>query len=108
MSGDKTEAFVAYFRMLAKPNAPISRLSLKGLNPELDYMIETGAASDDGAADHSGAEASASAGTSGSAFQEGFGGTLHGGDRLMRIGLVVSDLHGDFASCTYRLRAARR
>ncbi|KWX80455.1 alpha-galactosidase [Paenibacillus riograndensis] len=108
VSEDKTEAFVAYFRVLAKPNAPISRLPLKGLDPELDYVIETGAASDDGAADHNGAEGSAPAGASGSAFQEGFGGTLHGGDRLMRIGLVVSDLHGDFASCTYRLRAARR
>lgn len=106
VSEDKTEAFVAYFRVLAMPNAPISRLTLKGLNPELDYVIETGAA--DSTNDH-GDEAPASEDVSGvSPFQTAFGGTPQGGDRLMRIGLVVSDLRGDYASCTYRLRAVKR
>ncbi|KAI7257409.1 hypothetical protein KC345_g10794, partial [Hortaea werneckii] len=108
VSEDKTEAFVAYFRVLAKPNAPISRLPLKGLNPELDYVIETGAA-DTAKNGHGGAEASAPAeGPSSGPFMEAFAGTPHGGDRLMRIGLVVSDLRGDYASCTYRLRAVQR
>lgn len=104
VSEDKTEAFVAYFRVLAKPNAPIARLVLKGLNPELDYVLETGAADSPdshGAADTAAADSTAP-------FQPAFGGTPYGGDRLMRIGLVVSDLRGDFASCTYRLRAVKR
>lgn len=108
VSEDKTEAFVAYFRVLAKPNAAISRLMLKGLNPELDYVIETGAA-EAGTHGHGDTEASASAeGESSAPFTAAFDGTPLGGDRLMRIGLVVSDLRGDFASITYRLRAAQR
>lgn len=108
VSDDKTEAFVAYFRVLAKPNAPISRLTLKGLDPELDYVIETGAA-DVTVKGHGGGEASVSAdGQSSAPFQTAFDGIPHGGDRLMRIGLVVSDLRGDYASCTYRLRAVQR
>jgi alpha-galactosidase len=39
VSEDKSEAFVAYFRVLAKPNAPLSRLLLKGLDTEKDYHI---------------------------------------------------------------------
>ncbi|WP_339310641.1 alpha-galactosidase [Paenibacillus sp. FSL M7-0896] len=108
VSEDKTEAFVAYFRVLAIPNPPISRLTLKGLNPELDYVIETGAKGSNGHV-HGGAEASAPAdGVSSAPFQPAFDGTPLGGDRLMRIGLVVSDLRGDYASCTYRLRAVQR
>ncbi|AIQ45866.1 alpha-galactosidase [Paenibacillus sp. FSL R7-0273] len=103
VSEDKTEAFVAYFRVLAKPNAPITRLTLKGLDPELDYVLETGAA---GSTDSHGAADAAADSTA--PFQPAFDGTPYGGDRLMRIGLVVSDLRGDFTSCTYRLRAVKR
>ncbi|UQZ35555.1 alpha-galactosidase [Paenibacillus sp. PK3_47] len=104
VSEDKTEAFVAYFRVLATPNAPISRLTLKGLNPELDYVIETGAA--DSTDSHGGTDTSSA--DSSAPFQTAFDGTPYGGDRLMRIGLVVSDLRGDFVSCTYRLKAVQR
>ncbi|AIQ51505.1 alpha-galactosidase [Paenibacillus sp. FSL R7-0331] len=103
VSEDKTEAFVAYFRVLAKPNAPITRLTLKGLDPELDYVLETGAA---GSSDSHGTADAAADSTA--PFQSAFGGAPYGGDRLMRIGLVVSDLRGDFTSCTYRLRAIKR
>ena len=34
VSEDKTEAFVAYFRVLAVPNEPLRRLPLRGLDPE--------------------------------------------------------------------------
>lgn len=37
VSGDKREAFVAYFRVLAEPNAPLKTFKLKGLDPELNY-----------------------------------------------------------------------
>jgi alpha-galactosidase len=36
---DKSEAFVAYFRVLAEANAPLSFLRLKGLDPNKDYEI---------------------------------------------------------------------
>lgn len=39
VSEDKKEALVFYFRVLGEPNAPLRRLVLKGLNPELDYQI---------------------------------------------------------------------
>ncbi|TXK81880.1 alpha-galactosidase [Paenibacillus sp. N3.4] len=39
VSEDKTEAMVAYFRVLAEPNAPLKWLRLKGLNPAYDYEI---------------------------------------------------------------------
>lgn len=39
VSEDKTEAFVAFFRVLAKPNEPISRFRLKGLDESKEYML---------------------------------------------------------------------
>jgi alpha-galactosidase len=39
VSEDKHEAFVAYFRVLAIPNAPRDILRLKGLDSEKDYKI---------------------------------------------------------------------
>jgi alpha-galactosidase len=36
---DKTEAVALYFRALAIPNAPLRRLSLRGLDPDRDYEI---------------------------------------------------------------------
>lgn len=94
VSADKSEAFVAYFRVLAEPNGAIRRLILRGLDPNRDYVIEAGAA--DGEA--LGREGTTATGES----------PAVGGDRLMQIGLVVSDLRGDYASCTYRLRAVTR
>lgn len=39
VSEDKSEAFVAYFRVLAVPNGPITRLNLKGLDQNRNYSI---------------------------------------------------------------------
>ncbi|MBU3215395.1 alpha-galactosidase [Clostridium estertheticum] len=36
---DKTQAVVAYFRVLALANAPIRRLKLKGLDPNKEYSV---------------------------------------------------------------------
>lgn len=40
VSEDKTEAFAAFFRVLAKPNGPVRRLTLKGLDPNKEYSID--------------------------------------------------------------------
>ncbi|MCX7709987.1 MAG: alpha-galactosidase [Clostridia bacterium] len=40
VSEDKTEAFAAYFSVLAIPNPPLKRLRLDGLDPEKDYRVE--------------------------------------------------------------------
>ncbi|MCK7606622.1 alpha-galactosidase [Geobacillus stearothermophilus] len=40
VSADRSEALVAYFRVLAEANAPLSHLRLKGLDPNQDYEIE--------------------------------------------------------------------
>ena len=37
---NRSEAMVAYFRVLAEANAPLSRLKLKGLDPDRDYMLQ--------------------------------------------------------------------
>ncbi|MBL4937115.1 alpha-galactosidase [Clostridium sp. YIM B02515] len=39
VSEDKTEAFAAYFRVLAAPNGPISRLKLRGLDTDKMYTV---------------------------------------------------------------------
>ncbi|MBD0381505.1 alpha-galactosidase [Paenibacillus sedimenti] len=39
VSEDKSEAMVAYFRVLADPNPPLKWLKLKGIDPNLDYEV---------------------------------------------------------------------
>lgn len=39
VSEDKTEAFISYFKVLAVPNGPIKKLTLRGLDPDLDYKV---------------------------------------------------------------------
>ncbi|WP_248927966.1 alpha-galactosidase [Paenibacillus hamazuiensis] len=39
VSGDKKQAVVFYFRVMAHPNAPLRRLQLRGLDTSLDYHI---------------------------------------------------------------------
>lgn len=41
VSEDQKEAIVMYSRTLIHPNSAVKRLKLKGLNPELEYSIET-------------------------------------------------------------------
>lgn len=95
---DQSEAFVAFFRVLAEANGPIRRLTLKGLDPHKKYRLESGVAQIP-------ADSATDAGSENTTFREAFGGQSFGGDQLMRIGLVTSDLQGDFASLTFRLRA---
>ncbi|MCS7460625.1 alpha-galactosidase [Paenibacillus doosanensis] len=80
VSEDRTEALVAFFQVLAKPNAPLSKLRLKGLDPDKDYRV----------LDVDGAAAEAS---------------VFGGDELMHIGLNLPQWKGDFRSRLYRLTA---
>lgn len=40
VSEDKENAFAAYFKILAEPNAPVRRLTLRGLDPNKNYVIE--------------------------------------------------------------------
>ncbi|OPJ57898.1 alpha-galactosidase [Clostridium oryzae] len=40
VSKDKTEAFAAYFSVLAVPNGPIKRIKFKGLDAKKNYTIE--------------------------------------------------------------------
>jgi alpha-galactosidase len=100
VSEDQSEAFVANFRVLAEPNGPIRRLTLKGLDPDKKYIIEHGATGS--TAVHTG---NTLVEDGGSPFRVAFDGEIFGGDRLMKIGLVVSDLSGDFTSSTFRLKA---
>lgn len=39
VSEDKSEAYVAYYKVLAEPNAGFYRLQLQGLDPEADYKL---------------------------------------------------------------------
>jgi alpha-galactosidase len=40
VAGDKREAMLAWFRVLAIAHQPLRRLRLKGLDPERDYVLE--------------------------------------------------------------------
>ena len=40
VSEDKSEAFAAYFQVLAEPNAPLYRFKLKGLDPYAAYRLQ--------------------------------------------------------------------
>ncbi|TLS51206.1 alpha-galactosidase [Paenibacillus antri] len=40
VSSDRNEAFAAFFRVLAAPNAPLRRLTLQGLDPRKAYRLE--------------------------------------------------------------------
>ncbi|MEK4508334.1 alpha-galactosidase [Paenibacillus anaericanus] len=40
VSEDRKEAFAAYFKVLAEPNAPLNRLRLKGLDPDKSYCLQ--------------------------------------------------------------------
>ena len=40
VSEDKKEAFAAYFKVLAEPNAPLCRLRLRGLDPDKSYRLQ--------------------------------------------------------------------
>ncbi len=39
VSVDKTEAFISYFKVLATVNGPAEKLTLRGLDPDLNYKI---------------------------------------------------------------------
>jgi len=82
VSGDRTEALVAHFQVLSQPNAPLSRLRLKGLGPELDYTV-----------------------TLGLSAQDEESGIRFGGDELMHIGLQLPAGKGDFRSQLFHLKA---
>lgn len=39
VSEDKTEAFISYFKVLAVPNEPMKKMTLRGLDPNVDYRV---------------------------------------------------------------------
>ncbi|KAA9005375.1 alpha-galactosidase [Paenibacillus spiritus] len=75
---DKREALVYHFRVMAVPHPPLSSLKLQGLDPSLEYRVTPG---------RSGESA------------------LHGGDRLMRVGLGLSYPQYDYQSGWFKLTA---
>ncbi len=72
---DKTEAYVAYFRVLTQSNGPhTKKLRLHGLDENMNYKL---------------------IGTD----------LILGGDVLISAGLIIPDLSGDYRSFTWRLKA---
>lgn len=80
VSEDQEEAIVYYFQVMAVPNPPKRSLRLDGLNPELEYEVQPG---------HNGEM------------------SIHGGDRLMQLGLPLVYEQEDYQSGWFRLRAVR-
>ncbi|USB33519.1 alpha-galactosidase [Paenibacillus sp. YPG26] len=78
VSENQEEAIAYYFQVMAVPNAPKRSLRLAGLNPELEYEVQSG---------HSGET------------------SIHGGDRLMQLGLPLAYEQKDYESGWFRLRA---
>jgi alpha-galactosidase len=80
VSQDKRTALVGYYRLLVRALEPAKRLTLRGLNPELNYHLGS------------------------------VEGTMLGGDALMRIGIEIdtramTGQGGDFSSVVFELRA---
>ncbi len=93
VSEDRRRAVVGHYRILNRPNSGPSRLRLRGLDAAASYSVSVWPAGDD-------AVARANAG-------------VHGGDELMRVGLLVnsedpadSRAAGDFAACLFDLEVA--
>lgn len=95
VSGDKREAAVFHFRVLAVPNAPLSRLALRGLDPALDYAIERVTTAKGQPAEEGGSDDRARTIPIG----------VMAGDLLMQAGLPADGFKGDFSGVLYRLRA---
>ena len=97
VSEDRRTAIVGWYKFLNEVNGPFHRVRLEGLDPEMDYRVSEGM------------EAAVTSGSSakpvpapGSAseiemIRESCGaapdatGEIHGGDELMRIGLITTD-----------------
>ncbi|CAG7643369.1 alpha-galactosidase [Paenibacillus allorhizosphaerae] len=82
VSEDRSEALVAHFQVLAKPNPPLQKLRLRGLDLDRDYRVFA-------------------------AEQELEGSPLFGGDELMHVGVHLPVVKGDFKSWLYRLQSVR-
>ncbi|ULL15040.1 alpha-galactosidase [Paenibacillus sp. H1-7] len=80
VSEDRSEALVAFFQVLSKPNAPLAKLRVKGLDPDKDYRVVEVEVAD---------------------AEE----RLFGGDELMNVGLHLPQWKGDFRSRLYRFIA---
>ncbi|MNT31090.1 Alpha-galactosidase [compost metagenome] len=78
VSENQEEAIVYYFQVMAVPNAPKRSLRLDGLNPELEYEVEPGNKGEK---------------------------SIHGGDRLMQLGLPLAYEQKDYESGWFRLWA---
>ncbi|WP_138494881.1 alpha-galactosidase [Paenibacillus pinistramenti] len=80
ISEDKEEVLVYYFQVMAVPHPPLRSLRLAGLDPELEYEVESG---------------------------EGGGKSVLGGDRLMQLGLPLNLKQKDYESGWFRLKAVK-
>lgn len=78
VAGDQSEAFVEYFRVLARPNPPYQRLRLKGLNPAWNYRLMSDPRH-----------------------------PVYGGDELMYLGLNLPEtvMFGDFQGIGWHFKA---
>lgn len=79
VSDNREEALVYYFQVMAIPHAPRRSLRLAGLNPELEYEVQS-----------SDSETTC----------------MFGGDRLMQLGLALGYKQKDYESGWFRIRAA--
>lgn len=80
VSEDKGEALVFCFQVMAVPNPPRRTLRLDGLDPELEYEVQSG---------HRGEK------------------SIIGGDRLMKLGLPLAYEQKDYESKWFRLQAIK-
>lgn len=80
VSEDREEALAYYFQVMAVPHAPRRSLRLAGLNPELEYEVQSG---DNEAT------------------------STYGGDRLMQLGLSLAYQQKDYESGCFRIRAVQ-
>lgn len=80
VSEDKGEALVFCFQVMAVPNPPRRTLRLDGLDPELEYEVQSG---------HRGEK------------------SIIGGDRLMKLGLPLAYEQKDYESRWFRLQALK-
>lgn len=80
VSENKEEALVYAFQVMAVPNAPLRTVRLGGLDPELEYEVESSISGEK---------------------------SIYGGDRLMQLGLPLKYEQKDYQSMWFRLKAVK-
>lgn len=91
---DRSRAFMTFVQVLAQPNRPGVRVHMQGLDPEAMYEVSC---------DYDGAMAARN-GEMGIGPQTSRSLSIYNGDTLMKAGMIVPRVRGDYQALLYEVR----